>query len=268
MNPEIIRSQVDLAGWLATPAGQYMHAWETAQFDRVVPDVFGFHGLQLGLPQLPCLRNSRVRHCWVSDDHLQDPASNTGLYADSVALPFSDHSMDLVVLPHTLELSLDPHATLREVERVLVPEGRLIISGFNPLGLWGQQHRRAKWLSRLGFENEFLPLPLDFIGYWRLRDWLKLLSFEVEGGRFGCYLPSVQSPRWIQRFAWMDKAGDRWWPILGSVYFVVAVKRVRGMRLLQPVWKRAHAGHRQSVPTVNQGQSSTSTRHATKADHS
>jgi hypothetical protein len=66
----------------------------------------------------------------------------------------------------------------------------------------------------------------------------------------------------------MDKAGDRWWPILGSVYFVVAVKRVRGMRLLQPVWKRAHAGHRQSVPTVNQGQSSTSTRQATKADHS
>ena len=179
MNHEIIRSQVDLADWLVTPAGQYMLAWETAQFDRVVPDVFGFHGLQLGLPQIPCLRNSRLRHCWVSDDHQPDQPSGLGLLADSVALPFADQSMDLVILPHTLELSLDPHATLREVERVLVPEGRLIISGFNPLGLWGHQHRRAKWLSRLGFHQEFLPLPLEFIGYWRLRDWLKLLSFEI-----------------------------------------------------------------------------------------
>ena len=78
-----------------------MLAWESAQFDRVVSDVFGYHGLQLGLPELPCLRNSRIRHCWVAQDHLastSDPTGLPGLYADSVALPFADQSLYLVVL--------------------------------------------------------------------------------------------------------------------------------------------------------------------------
>jgi hypothetical protein len=79
------------------------------------------------------------------------------------------------------------------------------------------------------------------IGYWRLRDWLRLLGFEVEAGRFGCWRPPVQTEKWLQRYEWMDRVGDRWWPVLGGVYFVVAVKHVRGMRLVglarQPVRK-------------------------------
>jgi SAM-dependent methyltransferase len=271
MNTQIIRSQPDLALWLQTPAGQYLAQWESAQFDLVVSDVFGYHGLQLGLPQLACLRNSRIRHCWVAQDQVNgfDGKSGLpGLYANSVALPFADQSLDLVVLPHTLELSLDPHATLREVERVLVPEGRVIISGFNPLSLWGQRQKRAQWYARLGMDNYFLPKEVDFIGYWRLRDWLRLLSFEVEGGRFGCYLPSVQSPRWITRFGWMDKAGDRWWPIFGAVYFLAAVKRVRGMRLLQPVWKHAKPSSVSAVPSVNSGKSSAPTAMHSHTDES
>ena len=88
-------------------------------------------------------------------------------------------------------------------------------------------------------------------GFWRLRDWLRLLSFEVEGGSFGCYRPAFSSDKWLQRLQWMDRAGDRWWPIFGAVYFLVAVKRVRGMRLLGPVWKRANATASKAIPTVN-----------------
>jgi SAM-dependent methyltransferase len=173
------------------------------------------------------------------------------LFTDPVALPFPDQSLDLVVLPHTLELSHDPHASLREVERVLVPEGRVIISGFNPMSLWGQRQQRARFVARLGVQTHFLPDDVDFIGYWRLRDWLRLLSFEVEAGRFGCYRPSVQSPQWLKRFAWMEKAGARWWPIFGAAYFLVGIKRVRGMRLMGPVWNRAKASANHAVPTVN-----------------
>ena len=77
----------------------------------------------------------------------------------------------------------------------------------------------------------------QLIGYWRMRDWLRLLGFEVEVGQFGCYRPALSNEKWLQRFDWMDRAGDRWWPILGAVYFLVAVKRVRGMILLSPAWK-------------------------------
>ena len=160
MDQQIIRSTASLASWLQTPAGQYLAAWETAQFDRVVSDVFGFHGLQLGLSPLPALRNSRIRHCWVSENDVNaqavDASAALGFFVDSVALPFKDQSLDLVVLPHTLELSIDPHATLREVERVLVPEGRVIISGFNPMSLWGLRQTRSQWYSRLGFSNYFV----------------------------------------------------------------------------------------------------------------
>ena len=78
----------------------------------------------------------------------------------------------------------------------------------------------------------FLPRAGEFLGYWRLRDWLRLLSFEVEGGRFGCFRPPCASQRWLERSAWMEGVGERWWPVFGAVYFLVAVKRVRGMRLV------------------------------------
>ena len=73
----------------------------------------------------------------------------------------------------------------------------------------------------------------------RLRDWLRLLSFEVEAGRFGCYIPPVTSARWVSRFAWMERAGDHWWPVFGALYYIVAVKRVRGMRLVGLIKKEA-----------------------------
>jgi SAM-dependent methyltransferase len=157
------------------------------------------------------------------------------LFCEFDALPFPNHSIDLVVLPHALELARDPHQTLREVERVLVPEGRVVIAGFNPASLWGLRQRagRAKRGMGLGrHDSLYLPRAGEFIGYWRLRDWLRLLGFEVEVGRFGCYRPPLASQRWLERFAWMDAVGDRWWPVLGAVYFLVAVKRVRGMRLV------------------------------------
>lgn len=259
MQPQIIGSPASLTDWLRSPAGLYLSAWECSQFDRAVADVFGFHALQLGVPVLPALRNSRIRHRWVADNECwpDGPAdaqilpNPPGLMADGVALPFADQSLDLLVLPHTLEFSLDAHAALREVERVLVPEGRVVISGFNPVSLWGLRTQRARWYARFGWQRPFLPPTQDFIGYWRLRDWLRLLSFEVESAEFGCYRPSVQNPTWLKRFAWMDKAGERWWPILGSVYFLVAIKRVRGMRLMSPVWKQAKARAGKPVPTAN-----------------
>ena len=177
------------------------------------------------------------------------------LVCDFAALPFPANSLDLVVLPHTLELHADPHATLREVERVLVPEGRVVICGINPVSLWGLRQRRAHLYRRLGMGDLYLPQEGEFIGYWRLRDWLRLLSFEVESGRFGCYRPAVSDEVWLERFRWMDKAGARWWPIFGAVYFLVATKRVRGMRLMGPAWKTAPSRATAPVSVANRANS-------------
>ncbi len=201
------------------------------------------------MPGLDALQANRMPHRWLALDtpaaapvDLVAAAESTGrlaLWTDFAALPFPASSLDLIVLPHALELNPDPHATLREVERVLVPEGRVVICGLNPASLWGLRQRRAHLFQKLGFGTLFLPDAGEFIGYWRLRDWLRLLSFEVESSRFGCYRPAVRTEQWLRRFDGMDRLGARWWPIFGAVYFIVAVKRVRGMRLFSPAWKPA-----------------------------
>ncbi len=243
---------IDLHEWLKTPAGRYLLAWEQGQFDSAVSDIFGFNALQLGLPELDGLQANRMPQRWLACDDAQQRPVRAALITDFSALPFAAASLDLVLLPHALELHPDPHATLREVERVLVPEGRVVICGFNPTGLWALRQRRARWTRRLGFGERFLPDVGQWIGYWRLRDWLRLLSFEVEQHRFGCYRPAMHSPVWLERCAWMDRVGARWWPIFGSAYCIVAVKRVRGMRLLEPAWKAASQVATAPVSIANQ----------------
>jgi SAM-dependent methyltransferase len=277
---------IGLHHWFESPPGQYLLAWEQARFDEAVADIFGYHSLQLGLPMVDGLRANRMPHQWLAQGHegvarvwaghaghrpdaASPPAPGSGgppglpeagpatgdrfadLLAESVALPFPEASLDLLVLPHTLELSIDPHATLREVERVLVPEGRVVISGLNPASLWGLRQRRARLVRHLGKGSLYLPDGGEFIGYRRLRDWLRLLSFEVESAQFGCYRPAVRTAGWLERFGWMDTLGEKWWPIFGSAYFLVAVKRVHGMRLMEPAWRTARQRGTATVPIAN-----------------
>ena len=248
-NPTII----ELAQWLQSPPGRYLLDWEQRELDRTVTDIFGFHALQLGLVELEALRANRMPHRWVASESMREPAPRADLlppvdaglatllpliegatlHCDFEALPFPNQSLDLVVLPHALELARDPHDTLREVERVLRPEGRVVIVGFNPASLWGLRQTAGHWRQRLGGHRPlYLPSGGEFIGYGRVRDWLRLLGFEVERGRFGCWRPPFGSAAGLARLPWIERAGQRVWPVLGAVYLVEAVKRVRGMRLV------------------------------------
>ncbi len=233
--------------------------------DRAVADMFGYHALQLGLPTLAGLQHNRMPHRWLATQEMpvppQGPDPQVGtpevplaLVTDFDALPFPAASLDLVVLPHTLELS-NAHETLREVERVLVAEGRVVVCGLNPTSLWALRSARQRLWRLLGLGRlmgpDYLPLQDAFLGVWRLRDWLRLLGFEVEVVRYGCYAPAVGSRGWLQRFAWLDRLGARWWPILGAAYMVVAVKKVRGARLLGAAWKTKSV---RSASTVVAGQ--------------
>lgn len=226
--------------WLDSAPGHYLLDWERRQFETTVADLFGYHALQLGLPQLDTLAANRMPHRWQFTDSTKI-ATRASAVADFTALPFSEGSIDLIAMPHTLDLSADPHATLRDVDRVLVPDGRVVLCGLNPASLWGLRQRRARLYRRLGWGQLFLPEAGEFIGYWRLRDWLRLLNFEVESVRFGCYRPAFRRAEWLRRYAWMDGVGRRWWPIFGAAYFLVAVKRVRGVRLLGAPWRPALA---------------------------
>ena len=243
---------IGMQQWLETPPGRYLLAWEQAEFDRATADIFGYHALQLGLPEIDTLRANRMPHRWLGLHDLGTPPLRAPhIRTDFSALPFEANSLDLVVLPHSLELNTDPHATLREVERVLVPEGKVVISCLNPASLWGWRQRRAHLYRRMGFGQLYLPDAGEFIGWRRLRDWLRLLSFEVESGSFGCWRPAMSTEKWLNRCEWMDRAGERWWPIFGAVHFIVAVKRVRGIKLIGKAWKRPATLATAPVPLAN-----------------
>ena len=219
-----------------------MLGWEQAQFDASVADVFGFFALQCGLEQIDCLRENRIggRILAVGPDDAPEgvarpQASRSVVLVERFEdMPFASQSLDLVVLPHVLEFALDPHQVLREVERILRPEGRVMITGFNPISLWAARQAIPGRLLA-----PFMPREGVFLGQHRLRDWLRLLGFEPQGGGYGCYRPACRTQRWLDRTAALEKAGDWWWPLLGAVHFLCAVKRVRGMRLVGPAWRKA-----------------------------
>jgi SAM-dependent methyltransferase len=214
-----------LETWLESPQGRYVLDWEHTKLDAALSDVFGFNALQLGLPQQAFLRGNRIPLRQTLSD--SGPAHLRCAFTD---LPIASQSVDLVVLPHVLEFYPEPHQILREVERILIPEGQLLILGFNPHSLWGLRRRLPGRPAGFPWNGQYLS-PL------RLKDWLKLLNFELDRGAFGLYAPPCKSARWLQRWRFMELAGNRWWGFAGSVYLLRAVKRVCGMRLILPAWK-------------------------------
>lgn len=214
--------------WLLSPQGRYVLDWECARIDAAVADVFGYNALQLGLPQIDLLAQNRIpfrqRAGLPTEDGLVD------VNCDLRQLPIAANSIDLVVLPHVLEFYVEPHQILREVERVLIPEGQVVITGFNPFSLWGVRRYLPPRATEFPWQGQYLSLP-------RIKDWLQLLGFEVERGSFGCYAPPCKTAHWLQRWQFMEGAGSHGWPFAGGVYLLRAIKRVHSMRLILPAWR-------------------------------
>jgi SAM-dependent methyltransferase len=254
MESQIIESKYSAASWLChlgLPAAERLLAWEQAQADDLLSDVFGYHALQVGWSPLSSLRNNRMPHRWLAEPEFEFESKRIecdevqrclpDVSFDSRAWPWPADSLDLVVLPHALERAADPHACLREVERVLIPEGQVLITGLNPLSLWGWQYERAQ-----GHHPKRLA---HLIGYRRLRDWLRLLGFEVQVSRFSGWTPALNSERWMRRLQGLDACGQRWWPSLGGAYLILATKRVPGGRLLDGRrWRAVRSPASAAVP--------------------
>ncbi|PTN11552.1 class I SAM-dependent methyltransferase [Nitrosomonas aestuarii] len=216
--------------WFSTSLGQYIVDHEFQYFDQVVANIFGYNAMQMGMPQYDFLRTNRMPLRFTAgtehDNTLRSACNH---------LPITGETIDLIIVPHVLEFNKDPHQILREVYRILIPEGHIVISGFNPISLWGLHHHFVSNKNEFPWNGHFIALP-------RLKDWLKLLNFEIKGGKLCCYAPPFEEENWRQRFNFMEDAGDRWWPISGGVYFLHAIKHKCGMHIIKPGWKTSLVG--------------------------
>lgn len=232
--PTIPQAQSD---WFLSPAGRYVAQWSLETADSLLLDVFGLQAAQVGCESLDFLAHNRIQHRFRSaaPGGVIAPSGNTpiGLQTDAAALPFESDSLDLIVLPFLLEFHNNPHQVLREARRALRPEGQLLVVGFNPLSLWGLRNSISHALSP---GKTAFPWPGNYLGIHRLKDWLKLLDFEVARGRFGCYAPPCRNEATFTHLHWLENAGDRWWGFAGACYAVTSIKRIPGMTLLTPRW--------------------------------
>lgn len=225
--------QRELTGWYCSPLGQQFVQTEKNTLDEVLPTLFGYHLIQIGqYCDATLVQASKVSHCSVmclTTQTAKPSVSGSRLTARPYALPFASDSIDVVILNHVLEFSLRPHHVLREVERVLVPEGHVVMLMFNPWSLWAIHRLLLRW-------RKSAPWCGQFFSATRSRDWLALLGFDITYSQGYFYRPAIQHAAVMDRLGWLESLGQRLWPIFGGGYMLVAKKKMETLIPIRPKW--------------------------------
>lgn len=224
--------RLQLRGWFDSRIGQALAAQETEQLEDVLPTLFGYHLVQIGACYRPeYLDSNLIRHQVVADCVDGPDDLRISVKSGAAQLAINSDCVDVAILSHVLEIHADPHQVLREIDRILVPEGRVVILGFNPWGLWGA---RKLFVPKSGCA----PWTASFISPIRMKDWLQLLGYDIDVARTYFYRPPLNR-RWaMEKFGFLDGIGERFWPAFGGAYVIVAKKRVTSLTPIGPIWKR------------------------------
>jgi len=228
-----------LREWYRRPLGAALAESERHTLDGILADLFGYYLVQVGSCSDDYLLGASViRHHIAIEEGTPDGQAGedgndrlSGISARASVLPLQGDSVDVVLLPHTLDFEAQPHQVLREVERVLVSEGHVVVMGFNPWSLWGIR-RLFTW------RRQRHPLWRGtFRSIIRIKDWLALLGFDIVMTRSCFFRPPLQHPALMRRLMWMERLGWRWWPYLGGTWVIVARKRVVTLTPIKPRWR-------------------------------
>jgi SAM-dependent methyltransferase len=216
--------------WLETPLGQALIQQEARLVEGALDGLFGEQCLQLGLwgESGTFTRFARTQRATCIADQIDITAGPPGAVGHLHRLPVASDSIDVVLLPHTLDYSDDrSHAILREADRVLTPHGHVVVLGFKPGGLWG--------LRRLIPGAGMPPGAAHPISDRRLSDWLQLLDMRILGvSRYFFRWPLPGKKR--QSSAVWEERGKRFWPELAACYMLTAQKRVVTLTPIRKPW--------------------------------
>ena len=207
--------------WYSSPLGEAMIESGVECIRRILPNQYFRVMLQVAGPpdhRYLDLTESEIRY---RIGNTVDSCKATSIVAEAEWLPFAANSVDLLILPHVLEFSQKPHDILREVSQCIVPEGILVIAGFNPRSMLGMASKVTGLTGAMLQDTRFYSVI-------RIRDWLSLLGFEPVAGEFEFFRPpAVQASR-LRRLKKLELAGARWWPGFGSIYILIVRKKMLG----------------------------------------
>lgn len=206
--------------WFRTPLGGSVVEAECRLLSQRLAGLYARHVLQIGgfdrgqRPPLFC--DARQ---WVLDDW---PGGPVDIAASAVELPFQNESMNVVVLIHQLEFSDRPHQILREADRVLSPEGHLLVLGFNPFSFWGL---RSLFTSR----HSGPPWTGHYRSQARIEDWMRLLGLKIEGKERLYFRPPLTNCALLGRLHRFEEIGSRYLRWVGAIHLTIGHKRVAGL---------------------------------------
>ena len=210
--------------WSQMKNGQWVCESIQTRLDEWCPKLFGYHMLKLG--GLSCELascNCNIQHQVHLD--IQNPLHT--VIADSGELPFLERSIDAVIVTHQLDYCNDPHRMLREVDRVLIDDGYIILTGFNPLSLTGLA-------SFLPWRKRSLPWSGRMFTPNRIKDWLGVLNYQVvECDQYALFPMQKYRPLWT----WLENGLGDYGRVFGSLYFIVARKRTYPLKPIKPHWR-------------------------------
>jgi SAM-dependent methyltransferase len=235
-----------LRQWYQRPLGRLLAKVELDALGERLPQLFGYHLMVIDPPWESCsLSDSRIPHHVVQRIH-SEPGAETGLIGHTDQWPVMTDTVDAIILPHTLEITSEPHQVLREADRSLIPDGHLVIVGFNPRSLWGVRRSLSRSTSEMPWASRFLSV-------YRVRDWLSLLGFDTLQCRFLFYRPPVKNLRLLERLQILERAAGNGLMLLAGAYILVARKRTVIMTPLKPVRETRRRLFPVGIPSSSQG---------------
>lgn len=218
-------SQQSIEQWFTSPLGQRILDAEQKQLNQFLPKIYGYHLMQLSvLKDYKLSEQSPVTHHFSLGIQQNE---SSGALAEYEKLPIDADSIDAAILHHVLEYSTHPHQLLRETARTIIPNGFIVVVGFNPL-------------SFLNFKKQVARVCLRGL-HWRYRslqrgrviDWLRILDFEpvyIKQGDFG--LPFNRGRR-----QWVERMGEKFFSRCGNFYIIVARKSITPMTIVRKPWR-------------------------------
>jgi len=248
MNKEFttpVRS-ASLRSWYQRPLGRLLAEAELSALEAELPTLFGYHLLVLDPPWEHChLENSRIPHHVIQS---VEPMAQqqAGLGGHTEDWPIMSDTIDTIVLPHTLEITGDPHQVLREADRSLIPDGHLVIIGFNPRSLWGMRRVLTRKRQQMPWDTQFLSMN-------RIKDWLRLLGFDTLHAHYLFQRPPIQNVRLLEKLRLTGAAGCYGRKYLSGSYILVARKRTVVMTPLKESYLKRRRLFPVGIPSSSQG---------------
>lgn len=224
--------ELELKLWYQSPLGTSLSSTEKKYFDKVLANISGDYALKFNLLNNELLNKCKALHRVYVIQNLSpnDSTLTKGkiIQCNFNELPFSCESIDLAIIPHILEFHQNPHLILEEIYHILAPNGKVIITGFNPSSLWNV----VKYLKYKS--ANILPWSGRFIGQRRLKNWLTNLGFSIDSYCTFYFRPPINNSKILKGLFFMEKPSKIFLPQLGACYGLVAVKTVAALPPLQP----------------------------------